>query len=493
MNTRRSASRATQLGSYYDVVLVGGGIMSATLGALLTRLEPGWSVLVLERLDDLAQESSAAWNNAGTGHAGLCELNYMPDPTESSRAEEIGRQFRLSRQFWASLVDAGELNASFVNSTPHINVVFGDRDVAYLRQRHQTLRRSPLFSAMEYTEDAEVIRRWAPLVMEGRDESGPIAATRYAAGTDVDFGALTRDLVRGMGDLGAEVRTRHEVTRLHRDPDGSWTVSGRGNGTRFAIRSRFVFVGAGGYALKLLQRARIPEVRGFAVFPIGAQFMRTDRPELVSRHEAKVYSQADVGAPPMSVPHLDKRVIDGRGSLMFGPYATFSTRLLTRGRLTDLFTTIRFHNIAPLVAIGIRNSALVRYLVGQLLASRARKLRQLRRFHPAARADDWSLVDAGQRAQLVKPHPRKVGVLTFGTEVVTGADGSIAGLLGASPGASIAPAVMVELLSTCFPDRAQSWRPTLRRLMPGLARPVDVDQSAADAVLAGTGRILGVE
>ncbi|MEU5844485.1 malate dehydrogenase (quinone) [Rhodococcus sp. NPDC047139] len=492
MTLRRSSNRTRQLDPHYDAVLIGGGIMSATLGALLTRLEPDWSVLVLERLDGPAQESSAAWNNAGTGHAGLCELNYMPDPTDPSRAEEIGRQFRLSRQFWAALVEAGELNASFVNATPHMNVVFGDRDVAYLRRRYETLQRSPLFSAMEYSEDPEVIARWAPLVMEGRGDTGPIAATRYEAGTDVDFGALTHDLIRGMRDRGAEVRTGHEVTRLRRVPDGSWTVSGRSGTGRFSVRSRFVFVGAGGYALKLLQKARIPEVRGYAVFPIGAQFLRTDNPDLVSRHPVKVYSQADVGAPPMSVPHLDKRVIEGRAALMFGPYATFSTRLLRHGRLTDLFTTIRLANLAPLIAVGIQNMGLVRYLLGQLLASRGRKLRQLRRFHPAACEGDWSLIDAGQRAQLIKPHPRRVGVLTFGTEVVTGAEGSIAGLLGASPGASIAPAAMVDVLTTCFPDRIEHWQATLQQLMSGLEHPGDADQSVADAVLSRTGDILGV-
>ncbi|WP_346765359.1 malate dehydrogenase (quinone) [Rhodococcus sp. 105337] len=457
----------------YDAVLIGGGIMSATLGALLTRLQPDWSILVLERLDDTASESSAAWNNAGTGHAGFCELNYMPDPGDPSRAAEIGRQFRISRQFWGALVESGVLAASFTNTTPHINVVFGEHDVRYLRQRYETLRRSPLFSDMEYTEDPDIIARWAPLLMDGRTGSGVVAATRDERGTDVDFGALTQGLLQGMRESGAEVRTGHEVTRLRRDRDGRWTVSGRGNtgDHRFTVRSRFVFVGAGGYALKLLQKARIPEVRGYAVFPIGAQFLRTDNPDLVARHDAKVYSQADSGAPPMSVPHLDKRVVDGHGALMFGPYATFSTRLLKHGRLTDLLTTIRLHNICSLLAVGLQNVSLVRYLVGQLLASPERKFGQLQRFHPAASPGEWYSIDAGQRAQLIKPDRRKVGVLTFGTEIVTGADGSIAGLLGASPGASVAPAAMVDVLTACFPDRARHWEATLQQLMPGLALP----------------------
>lgn len=479
-----------------DVVLVGGGIMSATLGALLARVQPDWSIVMLERLGELAGESSGPWNNAGTGHAGLCELNYMPDPGDSAKAEDIGRQFHLSRQFWAALVESGDLPAptTFINPTPHMDVVFGEHDVDYLRRRCATLMRSPLFSAMQYTEDPAVIRQWAPLLMDGRTDAGPIAATRYECGTDVDFGALTRALTRTMTDRGARVHLRHEVTGLARGADGLWTVTGRNRnyGNRFKIRSRFVFVGAGGYALKLLQKAKIPEVRGYAVFPLGAQFLRTDNPDVVAQHDAKVYSQASVGAPPMSVPHLDKRVVDGNASLMFGPYATFSTRLLKRGHLVDLFTTVRLRNIAPLLAVGIQNLPLLRYLIGELLASRKRKFAQLKNFYPRADPADWELVQAGQRAQLIKPHPRKIGVLTFGTELVTGADGTIAGLLGASPGASIAPSVMVDLLATCFPACYAGWEPTLRTLMPGVETPVGADQNAVDISRERVGRILGV-
>lgn len=467
-----------------DVVLIGGGIMSATLGALLAALQPDWSIVMLERLGEPAGESSNAWSNAGTGHAGLCELNYMPDPNDPDRAAEIGRQYRLSQQFWASLVQNGDIDAprSITNPTPHMDVVFGERDIAYLRERFATLQRLPLFSGMEYSEDPETIRAWAPLLVEDRDPAQSMAATRHTAGTDVDFGALTHALVKAMTNRGARVRTHHEVTSLSRSADGIWTVGGRDRSTkrRFRLRSRFVFVGAGGYALKLLQKARVPEVRGYAVFPLGAQFFRTDAPAVVARHDAKVYGQAALGAPPMSVPHLDRRVVDGRPALMFGPYATFSTKLLRHGRLRDLFTTIRFHNVAPLVAVGLQNLGLVRYLIGQLAASRGRKFAELVRFYPAADLADWELIQAGQRAQLIKPDRKKVGVLTFGTEVVTGADGTIAGLLGASPGASIAPPLMADLLAACFPEEHERWLPALQRLMPGLGAPTDSDPCATD-------------
>ncbi|MDH6678561.1 malate dehydrogenase (quinone) [Rhodococcus sp. LBL1] len=465
-----------------DVVLIGGGIMSATLGALLSTLQPDWSIVMLERLGGPALESSNAWANAGTGHAGLCELNYMPDPSDPARAADIGRQYALSQQFWAALVASGDIDdpRSVVNPTPHMDVVFGERDIAYLRERFATLRQLPGFSDMEYSEDPETIGAWAPLLTEGRDPAQPMAATRHTAGTDVDFGALTHALVKAMTTRGARVRTDHEVTSLSRSADGVWTVIGRDRREkrRFHLRSRFVFVGAGGYALKLLQKARIPEVRGYAVFPLGAQFFRTENPDVVALHDAKAYGQAAIGAPPMSVPHLDRRLVDGRPALMFGPYATFSTKLLKHGRLRDLFTTIRFHNIAPLMAVGVQNLGLVRYLVGQLAASRRRKLAELERFYPTADPADWELIQAGQRAQLIKPDRRKVGVLTFGTEMVTGADGTIAGLLGASPGASVAPPLMADLLTECFPEEHSRWQPTLQRLMPGVASPAYAERSA---------------
>lgn len=448
-----------------DVALIGGGIMSATLGAMLARLQPDWSTALFERLDHLAAESSDPWNNAGTGHSGFCELNYMPDPGDPAKAAEIARQFRLSREFWNTLGDQ-----NFVTTTPHLDVVFGARDVDYLRARYKTMTALPAFDAMEYTEGPEQIAQWAPLLMDGREPGEPMAATRFEGGTDVDFGALTRLLVDGMKTAGAQVHLGHEVIKLRKEA-GVWSLTVRDRTTkrRHTVRARFVFVGAGGYALKLLQRAGIPEVDGYAVFPFGAQFLRTDNPDVVARHQAKVYSQAALGAPPMSVPHLDKRLVDGTESLLFGPYATFSTRLLKHGRLIDLFTTIRLRNIAVLLAVGLQNLSLVGYLLSQLVATRRRKFAELQRFYPSADPADWTLIQAGQRAQVVKPHPGKVGELTFGTELVTAADGSIAGLLGASPGASTAPAIMADLLGRCFPARYPEWEPALRGLMPTLA------------------------
>lgn len=458
-----------------DVALIGGGIMSTTLGTLIGTVLPNRSIALFERLDHLAGESSGPWKNAGTGHAGLCELNYMPDPEDPSRAEQIAGQFHVSRQFWSALpaLNSSFLNSSFLNETPHMNVVFGDTDIEYLRRRWSTMRTLPMFRAMEFTDDADTVRQWAPLLMEGRSPQKRVAATRHVGGTDIDFGALTESLGQSMEAAGCMVRTGHDITRVRRGSDGIWTLSGRivDSRKRFHVRARFVFVGAGGYALRLLQKAGIPEIDGYGVFPFGAEFLRTDIADIVDRHDAKVYGKPSLGAPPMSLPHLDKRMVDGRGSLMFGPYATFSTRLLTHGRLRDLFTTIRLRNLPVLLSVGLQNLPLVRYLVGQLLSSDAKKFEQLRQFYSAADPDDWYRIQAGQRAQLIKPTSKFRGELMFGTEIITGADGSIAGLLGASPGASVAPAAMIEVLERCFDSERAEWEPRLRRLIPAASQP----------------------
>lgn len=449
-----------------DIALIGGGIMSASLGSLLGKLLPDRSVALFERLPHVAGESSGAWNNAGTGHSGLCELNYMPDPDDASTVTDIAGRFETSRAIWAAMIDSGDLPGSFLNATPHMNVVFGDTDIAYLKRRWRTLQRDPAFAAMEFTEDAAQIRAWAPLVMEGRPSGERVAATRVQAGTDIDFGALTEALTRSMADSGALVRTEHEVDGVRRGSDGIWTVTGRTRGSRFSVRARFVFVGAGGYALRLLQKSRIPEVRGYGVFPFGAEFLRTDSARIVARHDAKVYGKAAIGAPPMSLPHLDKRIVDGSGAVMFGPYATFSTRLLKHGRVTDLFATIRPRNLPVLISAGVQNRSLVKYLVGQLITSRATKFDELKKFCPTADPADWYRIQAGQRAQVIKPDSNGKGTLMFGTELVTGAQGTIAGLLGASPGASVAPSVALDVLARCFASERAEWAPRLEAFCP---------------------------
>lgn len=484
----------------FDVLLIGGGIMSATLGTLLQELQPSWKIAVLERLSDVALESSNAWNNAGTGHAALCELNYTPEAKDGSidptKAISINEQFQQSRQLWASLVEAGVLDApsTFINSAPHMTFVRGEKDVAYLKKRYEALKDQPLFAGMEYSEDSRVINQWAPLLMQKRRKGEPFAATRVPSGTDVDFGALTRQLLAHLAENGADVRTNTEVRGLKRLADGTWGVKFRRTVGRTPgeLRARFVFVGAGGWALKLLQKSGIPEIKGYGVFPIGGQFLQTTNPAVVAQHKAKVYSQASVGAPPMSVPHLDTRVVDGEASLLFGPFATFSPKFLKNGSMLDIVTQVRAHNLGPMLKVAWDNPSLISYLVGELLKNHRKKVDSLRTFMPTAQDDDWTLIQAGQRAQVMKKDPEKGGVLQFGTEVVTGADGTIAGLLGASPGASTAVSIMLGLLKTCFPDRIDGWEARLRELIPSYGETLNTRPDVAEETLSKTAKVLAL-
>lgn len=483
-----------------DVLLIGGGIMSATLGALLQELQPTWKIAVFERLHDVALESSNAWNNAGTGHAALCELNYTPEAKDGTvdpaKAVSINEQFQQSRQFWSTLVEEGVLDSpsTFINSAPHMTFVRGEKDVAFLKKRYEVLREQPLFAGIEYSEDSRVINTWAPLLMQKRRKGEPFAATRVPAGTDVDFGALTRQLFAHLADNGADVRTNTEVRRLKRLADGTWRVRYRRSigRTPGEIRAKFVFVGAGGWALKLLQRSGIPEISGYGVFPIGGQFLKTTNPAVVAQHKAKVYSQASVGAPPMSVPHLDTRVVDGEASLLFGPFATFSPKFLKNGSLFDIVAQVRPGNIGPMLKVAWDNPSLITYLVGELLKNHAKKVDSLRTFMPTAKDADWELIQAGQRAQVMKKDPEKGGILQFGTEVVTGADGTIAGLLGASPGASTAVSIMLGLLKTCFPQQIDGWEPRLRELVPSYGETLNARPEAAREVLTETAAVLAI-
>jgi malate dehydrogenase (quinone) len=483
-----------------DVVLIGGGIMSATLGSLISRLEPDWSIRVFERLGEVAQESSNAWNNAGTGHAALCELNYMPEnpdgTVDATKAVSINEQFQISRQYWAHLVATGALPEphNFINSTPHMTFVKGEANIEYLRKRVEALKDQPLFPDMEFTEDLERIAEWTPMLAKKRNPKQKVAATRIVSGTDVDFGALTKYLLDDISRRGAVIQTNHQVTWLRRLKDGRWKLWVRHTvgQTPKTVIARFVFVGAGGGALALLQHSGIPEVRGFGGFPISGQFLRTTNPKIVALHQAKVYGKAAVGAPPMSVPHLDTRVVDGEAALLFGPFAGFTPKFLKMSTWFDLPFSIRAHNLGPMLQVAFKNFDLMKYLVSELLASRAKKMKALREFMPTAKDRDWELITAGQRVQVMKKDPKLGGVLQFGTEVITGADGTIAGLLGASPGASTAAPIMLDILSRCFPERFPNWEPMLRAMIPSYGKMLSSDPAAATAVLAETAKVLGL-
>lgn len=483
-----------------DVVLVGGGIMSATLGSLLRRLEPNWTISLFERGPGLAPESSNPWNNAGTGHSALCELNYTPEQSDGSvvttGAIKVNEEFQLSREYWSALVNDGTIPdpTSFLVPVPHMSFVWGTDNVAYLKTRYEALKNHPLFPGAEFTDDPKVIHQWAPLVMPGRSKSEPVAATRFQNGTDIDFGALTKILVNSIAGLKTEVHINHSVRSIRRRKDGLWNVVVRNEigRTPATVVAKFVFVGAGGHALNLLQRAGIPEVRGYAGFPVSGQFYRCDNPEVVARHNAKVYGKSAAGAPPMSVPHLDTRVVDGQSSLLFGPYAGFTPKFLKAGSWWDLPRSIRFGNIIPMLAVAVTNLGLIKYLATEVFAGRSKRMTALREYFPEANPADWYGYSAGQRVQVIAKDADKGGVLKFGTEVVSHADGSIAGLLGASPGASTAVAAMLDVLATCFPSKKSAWGAKISALVPSYGKALATDSAAARASLKRTAAVLGI-
>ncbi|MHC6224845.1 malate dehydrogenase (quinone) [Pseudomonas sp. X10] len=470
-----------------DVLLIGGGIMSASLGTYLTELEPNWSIDVYERMDQVAEESSNAWNNAGTGHSAFCELNYTSEGPDGkidiSKAVGVNEQFEISKQFWAYQVEQSVLSnpKSFINNVPHMSFVWGDNNVAFLKKRHEALQHSSLFRGMEYSEDHKQIKQWVPIVMEGRAADQKIAATRMPIGTDVNFGEITRQLFASMTrNPNVKVHLRHEVRDIVHNDDGSWNVvvADLANGDKeTSVKAKFVFIGAGGGALKLLQKSGIPEAEGYAGFPVGGQFLMTDNQDIVARHKAKLYGKASVGAPPMSVPHLDTRVIDGKEVLLFGPFATFSTKFLKNGSLLDMFAALTAHNFMPMAHAGIDNLDLSTYLMGQLMLSFDDRMDALREYFPNAKNEDWKLLQAGQRVQVIKKDPEHGGILQFGTEVVASQDGTIAALLGASPGASTAAPIMLTVLEKTFKDRIKTpeWQGKLKEIVPTYGQKLNND------------------
>jgi malate dehydrogenase (quinone) len=487
-----------------DVVLIGAGIMSATLGTVLKELEPSLNMVLFETLHDSAQESSGGWNNAGTGHAANCELNYTPQRADGgidiSEALEVNTEFDLSRELWSHLVRKGAIPdpRAFLNPCPHMSFVWGNENVAFLRERYKVMSAHHCFHGMEYSEDHNKIAEWVPLVMEGREEKQPIAATRIITGSDVDYGALTHLLVAQLqAQSGFSVHYKHQVTDLKRSGDGRWRVAVkdlRGDATQ-TVSARFVFIGAGGGALALLQKSGIPEGRDYGGFPVSGIWLRCDDETVSARHHAKVYGKAPHGSPPMSVPHLDERIIGGKRSLLFGPYAGFSTKFLKHGSFFDLFRSLEPGNVLPMLAVARDNWPLSEYLIGQVLQTSAHQFATLQSYFPRAERQQWREAVAGQRVETIKPDPQQTGTLEFGTELIASADKSLAALLGASPGASTAAFIAIEVLQRCFADELASggWLERLKRIIPTYGVDLKRDAVATRDSRATTAKILKLE
>ncbi|WP_199884935.1 malate dehydrogenase (quinone) [Pseudomonas bohemica] len=487
-----------------DVLLIGGGIMSSTLGIWLNELEPSWSMEMIERLDGVAEESSNGWNNAGTGHSALAELNYTPEDKDGkiniSKAIEINEAFQISRQFWSWQVKNDVLKnpRSFINSTPHMSFVWGDDNIEFLKKRYEALQASPLFRPMQFSEDHAQIAKWVPLMMEGRDPNQKLATTWTPIGTDVNFGEITRQFV---GHLQTKnnftLKLSSEVEDISRNEDGSWHVEYKNlkDGTTTGADAKFLFIGAGGGALKLLQKSGIPEAKEYAGFPVGGSFLVTENPTVAMQHMAKAYGIASTGAPPMSVPHLDTRVLDGKRVILFGPFATFSTKFLKQGSYLDLFSSMTTHNFWPMTKVGVEQYPLVEYLAGQLMLSDDDRFKALQEYFPHARKEDWRLWQAGQRVQIIKRDEEKGGVLKLGTEVVSSQDGSIAGLLGASPGASTAAPIMLNVLEKVFKDKVATpeWQAKIRQIVPSYGTKLNDSPAAVQQEWNYTAEVLQLD
>jgi malate dehydrogenase (quinone) len=487
-----------------DVVLIGAGIMSATLGIILKELNPEITIQIFEKLDQPGLESSDAWNNAGTGHSAFCELNYTPQKEDGSidisKALKICQDFEVSREFWSYLVEKGYIKdpSSFITRISHMSFVWGKDNIEYLKKRHQLLTQNAMFKGMAYTEDRDQVKEWVPLVMNKRDSKSPIAATSMGIGTDVNFGSLTRQMMDKLSSMPG-VRVHYSVEVLDIDPykKGGWIVETKNNitGEEEDCITKFVFIGAGGATLPLLKDAEIKERKGYGGFPVSGLWLKCNNESLIEQHNAKVYGKASVGAPPMSVPHIDTRLIDGKKELLFGPFAGFSMRFLKTGSRLDLAKSFRIDNVLPMVSAGLRNVPLTKYLIEQVRLSHEDRVEALKEYVPAAKLGDWELKQAGQRVQVIKKDHGVKGKLEFGTEAVVAADGSVAALLGASPGASTAASIMFSILPKCFKkeSKSEAWQVKLKEMSPSFGVMLAKEEALLNATRQRTGKILGLE
>jgi malate dehydrogenase (quinone) len=487
-----------------DIILIGGGIMSATLGVFLKEFQPNCTIEIYERLDEPANESSSAWNNAGTGHSAFCELNYTPQlengTIDTKKAIKIAESFAVTRQFWSYLIENGKIASPdhFIHSIPHLSFVWGDENVKFLQKRFEALVKNPLFSEMQFSTDEKQLQSWMPLVMTGRTSEDKVAATYMSQGTDVNFGNLTKSLLNYLSKQdGVSVFYNHEVKKMKQKKDASWRlkIENKINKETIKSRAKFVFIGAGGASLLLLEKANVEEAEGYGGFPVSGQWLKCNNPEIIKKHQAKVYGKASVGAPPMSVPHLDTRIIDGKKELLFGPFAGFSTKFLKNGSYLDLIDSIELDNIKPMLYAGWNNIPLTKYLIQQVMQSDEERIEALREYFPNAKQEDWELLQAGQRVQVIKKDEKEGGILEFGTEIIATKDHSLAALLGASPGASTAVSIMIDLLNQCFETQIQSseWQNKLKIMIPSFGQSLNENPKLCESIRKMTSKSLQLD
>ncbi len=485
-----------------DVTIIGAGIMGATMGIMMKKLMPESKITIYEKLNKVAAESSDSWNNAGTGHSAFCELNYTPQQKDGSinidKALTIASSFEISRQFWAYLKEENVLTEPFIKTVPHMSFVWGEDNINFLRKRHKAMTKYALFEDMKYSEDFDEVATWVPMMMKGRDRNERMGVTRMQAGTDVNFDVITKGMIAFLEKAdGVEVCLNYHVKNLYKQKDGSWNVKvkDRNTGKVKITNTKFVFIGAGGGSLPLLQKSGIKEGKGYGGFPVSGKFMKCMNPDVIKDHRAKVYGKAAEGSPPMSMPHLDERRINGEGSLLFGPYAGMSMKFLKTGSGLDLTKSLRFNNIRPMLAVAKNEFGLIKYLVGQVMQSKTDRFKFLTLYFPEAKEEDWELYTAGQRVQIMKKDKEKGGVLKLGTEIINSADGTLAALLGASPGASTAVTTMFEVLEKCFADEMASgnWKEKIAEMIPSYGKSLINDAELCRKTRKATAKVLELE
>lgn len=486
-----------------SVILIGAGVLSTTFGSFLKNIAPDWNIKLFEKLDKPAIESSNERNNAGTGHAALCELNYTVEQEDGSidveKAKEINEQFEISKQFWSYLVKNKEIQKpeEFIRPLPHISFVQGTDNVNFLRKRYEKLSPLPMFEEIKYSENPEELAKWIPLMMENRASNEPIAASKINSGTDVNFGELTRKLVKNLDEYdNATVRYRHEVADFRKLDNGKWEVKINNleeDKIEYHIAD-YLFIGAGGNAIPLLQKTKIPESQHLGGFPISGAFLVCNNPEVVNQHDAKVYGKEPPGTPPMTVPHLDRRYIQGDKSLLFGPFAAIGPKFLKHGSNLDLFKSVNPSNVLTLLSSAVKNASLVKYSIDQVLMKKEDRMKELRKFVPDAKDEDWDLHIAGKRVQVIKDseeHGR--GFIQFGTEVVHSKDHSVIALLGESPGASVSVSVALEVIEKSFPEYKEKWAPKIKEMIPSFGHSLIEDSELLKDIRKSTAADLGLK
>lgn len=486
----------------YDLICVGGGIMSATLAMLTKILDPTLKVLIIERLDDVAQESSSTWNNAGTGHSALCELNYTPEDEDGhvniEKAIGICKQFETSKQFWAYLTEKGMIKdpGTFICNVPHHSWVVGTDNADYLEKRYHAMKDHFMFESIEFTRDINKMKEWFPLMMQGRSKDEIMAASRIDRGAEMNFGELTKALFKILEDqYSTPVLLNHEVVDIDPDSEIEWTVKmkNRLTGDKEYLEAKHIFIGAGGGSLLLLEKVEIDEKDGYGGFPVSGEWLVCKNKDVINQHFAKVYSKAGIGDPPMSVPHLDTRYIDGKRELLFGPFAGFSPKFLKEGSNLDLIKSVKFDNVRAMFGAFWHNLPLTKYLINQVSMSFDDRMDALRTFVKDAKNEDWELKVAGQRVQIIKRDEFEGGKLEFGTEVISSKDGRITCLLGASPGASTSVKIMLDVLGKAFPEvvAQESAKKVLKEMVPFWK--AEVDEDFFNDTLARTSQLLKLQ